>query len=808
MNLVCKKCFSFRNLSVFVVVSLLIVCNVTADECTISSGHTFCENLEMPTFKDDLPDSSFIYIYQTNMTKIPDESLKRHTNCESLYILRNQLNFKSLGQKGFKQLTKLTTLDLSFNKFESIRPQLVSGMVNLKILKMNNNKISRIWTNAFVNMTGLVELHLSGNRLESIPQLIGIPLVEKLTLDNNNIKSLTYSFTKMLSLNTLALGNNKLKILNLDSFSRYDTLTSLDLKRNGLDTVPSAIKNFTKLQQLVLEGNPISAFPSDLLTNLPDLRELDISNMRLSRLPRDWLPRLHKANIVDLKGNQWDCGCSIASIAKHYGVFKGFYNLEKTFCANPTQMRTESLVTAIKSYSVEKCGPLTNIKHTYEKPVCSKLCKNGGTCQFSPYQTCRCLKGYTGPSCEKQLNPSAFDLPEPILPGKEGPSSLHINQDSLTESSVYITLPRVYIEYLIQVSKELQDGTYLQEQHYYKVMNSRTYKIEGLNEAGSTYKICICPPKQCKEDQMCNLVTTKVPEVTTTTRNKLDVEKQTEKQYEVEDKVELREAVAREETILDYGSNYNYLDNSYQPAFGVSTHDQERKENNPSVYLAVGAVLSILIIFIVGAVMFVFLRRKKGKLVKNRNPTQRSSVQVRFSRKYSVERNEVAPLHNEAVRNSGSAFYKPPIKGAQRRDPVYQTIDSHSFRRNDQVRHADGSRPGSRVNFNGRSGRSSQLDWSRSSLTRNGHMDPSTLSNEILEYAALPKPSLNELSIESPSSETFSHSFSYAGCNRPALPQQAYKQENNIVYSEQPYSDSRVYTLYGNHRDYEQIIEC
>ena len=307
---------------------------------------------------------------------------------------------------------------------------------------------------------------------------------------------------------------------------------------------------------------------------------------------------------------------------------------------------------------------------------------------------------------------------------------------------------------------------------------------------------------------MCNLVTTKVPEVTTTTINKLDIEKQTEKQYEVEDKVELREAVAREETILDYGSNYNYLDNSYQPAFGVSTHDQERKENNPSVYLAVGAVLSILIIFIVGAVMFVFLRRKKGKLVKNRNPTQRSSVQVRFSRKYSVERGEVAPLHNEAVRNSGSAFYKPPIKGAQRRDPVYQTIDSHSFRRNDQVRHADGSRPGSRVNFNGRSGRSSQLDWSRSSLTRNGHMDPSTLSNEILEYAALPKPSLNELSIESPSSETFSHSFSYAGCNRPALPQQAYKQENNIVYSEQPYSDSRVYTLYGNHRDYEQIIEC
>ena len=70
----------------------------------------------------------------------------------------------------------------------------------------------------------------------------------------------------------------------------------------------------------MLEGNPISVFPGDLLVNLPDLRELDISNMRLSAFPRDWLPRLHKANIVDLKGNQWNCDCNIASIAKYYGL--------------------------------------------------------------------------------------------------------------------------------------------------------------------------------------------------------------------------------------------------------------------------------------------------------------------------------------------------------------------------------------------------------------------------------------------------------------------------------------------------------
>lgn len=361
-------------------------------------------------------------------------------------------------------------------------------------------------------------------------------------------------------------------------------------------------------------------------------------------------------------------------------------------------------------------------------------------------------------------------------------------------------------------------------------MNSRTYKIEGLNEAGSTYKICICPPKQCKEDQMCNLVTTKVPEIiTTTTKNSLELEKQTKTQYRIKEKLELQETAVREDTNLDYVGNYNYLDNSYQPAFGVSTHDQGQNEKNPSVYLAVGAVLSILIIFIVGTVMFVFLKRKKGKLTsKNKNIPTRSSVSVRFNRNYSVGSNraEVMPLSNDVQlqnsvrRNNGSAFYKPlqPAKGsAQRRDPVYQTIDSANFRRNgyDTAQQIDNSRIGSRTNVNGSNSvaHSSQLNWTRNSLTltHNSHVDIPAHSDEILEYAALPKPNTNEIHIESPScdDQVFQngHSYNYAGCNRPVLPQ-GYNQENNFLYSEQPYNDSRVYTLYSNQRDYEQIIEC
>lgn len=78
-------------------------------------------------------------------------------------------------------------------------------MSSLETLVLNNNMISRIYTGAFANLTGLKDLQLRGNRLNHVPQISGVPILKKLVLDSNQISSLQYSFLKLPKLEKLTV---------------------------------------------------------------------------------------------------------------------------------------------------------------------------------------------------------------------------------------------------------------------------------------------------------------------------------------------------------------------------------------------------------------------------------------------------------------------------------------------------------------------------------------------------------------------------------------------------------------------------
>lgn len=78
-------------------------------------------------------------------------------------------------------------------------------MRTLRELYLKNNRISRIYPEAFANMTNLRDLQLSGNRIVSVPLLTGIPALLRLYLDNNEIKTISYSFIKLPHLSELSV---------------------------------------------------------------------------------------------------------------------------------------------------------------------------------------------------------------------------------------------------------------------------------------------------------------------------------------------------------------------------------------------------------------------------------------------------------------------------------------------------------------------------------------------------------------------------------------------------------------------------
>ena len=86
-------------------------------------------------------------------------------------------------------------------------------------LQIGNIRIMTEYTNP-LNVEQ-IELQLNDNRLESIPQLTGLSKLQKLSLNRNNINSLTYSFRKLINLKTLSVStyffvhiiNNNIKFI-------------------------------------------------------------------------------------------------------------------------------------------------------------------------------------------------------------------------------------------------------------------------------------------------------------------------------------------------------------------------------------------------------------------------------------------------------------------------------------------------------------------------------------------------------------------------------------------------------------------
>lgn len=102
---------------------------------------------------------------------------------QSLSIANNQ-RLGLIENEAFSNLTNLVHLDLSSNRIESINQKLFSQLTNLKSLNLKNNQIQSIEENAFSNLKSLTNLDLSFNHLSRLnPQsLNGLENLKRINL--------------------------------------------------------------------------------------------------------------------------------------------------------------------------------------------------------------------------------------------------------------------------------------------------------------------------------------------------------------------------------------------------------------------------------------------------------------------------------------------------------------------------------------------------------------------------------------------------------------------------------------------------
>ncbi|KAM8938826.1 p53-induced death domain-containing protein 1 [Pelodytes ibericus] len=172
-------------------------------------------------------------------------------------------------------LTKLSYLDLSFNRFNELPscvpcltslselnlcrnllrtlPDAISNLTNLAFLSVMTNQLTELPA-GIGKLRKLVKLNLSENKLESIPEQIGgLQSCTDLDLSGNCITELPNLLCHLMSLKQLHLHSNRLVSVSGGLVSLPD-LSCLDLRYNQLRNIPIEILDCTWAQ---LHGNPI-----------------------------------------------------------------------------------------------------------------------------------------------------------------------------------------------------------------------------------------------------------------------------------------------------------------------------------------------------------------------------------------------------------------------------------------------------------------------------------------------------------------------------------------------------------------------
>jgi protein phosphatase 1 regulatory subunit 7 len=221
---------------------------------------------------DDYPvDAEDIDLVHCRISSIPALRLERFTRLERLCLRQNQISEpnlpSSLGAslleldlydnlishiKGFDELLKLASLDLSFNKIKHIKH--VNHLKQLRELYFVQNRIQKI------------------ENLDGLDRLTMIELAANRIRDIENLETLT-------ALEELWLGKNKItEIKNLDLLTN---IRLLDIKSNRLTAI-SGLRSLANLEELYVSHNAITSI-SGLESN-SQLRILDISNNQISKL--------------------------------------------------------------------------------------------------------------------------------------------------------------------------------------------------------------------------------------------------------------------------------------------------------------------------------------------------------------------------------------------------------------------------------------------------------------------------------------------------------------------------------------------
>ncbi|XP_060088656.1 leucine-rich alpha-2-glycoprotein [Heteronotia binoei] len=266
---------------------------------------------------------------------------------ETLLISVEFTNISKIGADALVGLSKLQELHLSSNKLRSLPDGLFHDLPELATLDLTRNLLEDLPPGIFRNSSVLTQLSLHGNQLATLRPSWFHPLrhLAMLDLSHNQFTEVPpFCFSKLENLTDLDLSFNFLHTLTPQILEGLLHLEKLNLEGNQLQSIADGTFQRTpSLKFLFLRNNTLASLSAGIFEPLNLLELLDVSYNKLTSLVPKFSSQAMKLSL-DLSGNPWACKCHMSALVawlKEHSIF--LWAEQQTICATPKYLEGQMI---------------------------------------------------------------------------------------------------------------------------------------------------------------------------------------------------------------------------------------------------------------------------------------------------------------------------------------------------------------------------------------------------------------------------------------------------------------------------------
>ena len=261
-------------------------CPVFNGTCSCGQSDIVCSDLDtVPQFLEHQKNWSGLYMANQAIKSVPTMSFQDIT-VRKIVLNANDigtgLNSESFSEDVAKSLVEL---HLSGCNLRTIPSGMLQNMAQLRELHLSDNRIETL--PPFTDIPELKTLALWGNRIRKLDSTSfhGLSNLERLDLDHNKLDSIHKIFNELVSLQSLQMSHNQITTINKSPFRKLSNLRRLSLHNNGLTHLfESGFNGLRNLTVLELQNNNIEFLLDAIFSDLQNVRILNLNDNKLTHL--------------------------------------------------------------------------------------------------------------------------------------------------------------------------------------------------------------------------------------------------------------------------------------------------------------------------------------------------------------------------------------------------------------------------------------------------------------------------------------------------------------------------------------------